>query len=65
MKGIPDDCIKYMADKEYDGDVMKIYKDLYDGKEITFDLLAVRPKFEFKKNMTIIHRTKFNRKLKF
>ena len=65
MKGIPVDCIKYKADQEYGGDVMKIYKDLYDGKEITFDLLAVRPKFEFKKNMTIIHKTKFNRKLKF
>ena len=78
MKGVPEDCIKYKADKEYGGDVMALFKDLYDrvytgsgDKKIngvdglTFNLLAVRPKFEMCKNMTIISKTVFNRKLSF
>ena len=65
MKGVPADCIKYKADKEYGGDIVKLYKDLYEGKELTFNLLAVRPKFELCKNMTIISRKQFNRKIRF
>jgi len=63
MKGIPEDCIKFKADKEYDGDLMALYNDLYEGKTIEFDLLAVRPKFEMCKNMEIISRTTFKRKI--
>jgi len=65
MKGVPADCIKYKADQEYNGDIVRLYKDLYDGKELTFNLLAVRPKFELCKNMTIISRKQFNRKIRF
>ena len=65
MKGVPEDSIIYKAEKEYDGDVVALYKDLYDGKELTFNLLAVRPKFELCKNMTIISKKVFNRKIKF
>ena len=63
MKGIPDDCIKYKANQEYDGDLMALYNDLYNGKTIEFNLLAVKPKFQLCKNMTIISRKKFNRKV--
>ena len=65
MKGVPSDCIKYKADQEYNGDIVALYKDLYDGKELTFNLLAVRPKFELCKNMTIISRKSFNRNIRF
>lgn len=65
LKGVPCDCIIDKANKEYGGDLMKLYNDLYEGKEIVFNLLAVRPKFEVCKNMQIIHKTKFNRKVKF
>jgi len=78
MKGVPEDCIKFKANEEYGGDVMALFKDLYDrvytgsgDKKIngvdglTFNLLAVRPKFEMCKNMTIISKTVFNRKLSF
>ena len=65
MKGVPADCIKYKANQEYGGDIVKLYKDLYEGKELTFNLLAVRPKFELCKNMTIISRKTFNRKIRF
>ena len=65
MKGIPNDCIIHKAEQEYGGDVIALYKDLYDGKELTFNLLAVRPKFEMCKDMNIISRTKFDRKISF
>ena len=66
LKGIPNDCIIHKAnEKEYGGDLMKLYNDLYEGKTITFNLLAVRPKFEVLKNMHIITKQKFNRRVKF
>ena len=65
MKGVPSDCIIYKAEQEYGGDIIALYKDLYDGKELTFNLLAVRPKFEMCKNMNIITKTTFNRKISF
>ena len=65
MKGIPCDCIWYKANTEYGGDIVSLYKDLYDGKELTFNLLAVRPKFEMCKDMNIITKTKFERKISF
>ena len=65
MKGIPNDCIIHKADTEYGGDIIALYKDLYDGKEVSFNLLAVRPKFEMCKDMQIITKTKFDRKISF
>jgi len=65
MKGVPENSIRYKADKEYDGDVFKIYEELFAGKEITFDLLAVKPKFELKRDMTITSKKKFDRRVKF
>jgi hypothetical protein len=32
MKGVSEDCIIYKAEKEYDGDVFRIYEDLYNRK---------------------------------
>ena len=65
LKGVSNDCIKHKADTEYGGDLIKLYNDLYEGKEIVFNLLAVRPKFEVCKNQEIITKTKFNRRIKF
>lgn len=65
MKGIPEDSILYKAETEYDGDVMEMYRELYEGKELTFNLLAVRPKFELKKDMTIQSKEKFDRRISF
>jgi len=65
MKGVPCDSIKYKAEQEYSDDVMKIYKSLYDGEKITFDLIAKKPKFELCKNMNIITKTHFDRVIGF
>ena len=65
MKGVPEDSILHKAETEYDGDVMEIYKDLFNGIQLDFDLLAKKPKFELKKDMTIVSKAKFIRKIKF
>jgi hypothetical protein len=65
MKGVPEDSILYKAEMEYGGDVMAIYKDLYNGVELEFDLLAKKPKFELKSDMTIVSKASFIRKIKF
>ena len=64
MKGVPCDSIKYYA-KNNNLTMMELYKKLYEGETITFDLLAVRPKFDMRKNMSIITKTKFDRDIKF
>ena len=82
MKGVPEDCIRHKADTEYDGDLIRLYEDLYyerytgsgdksinsfdgDKRGLSFNLLACRPKFEYKKNMTIVSRNEFMRRVKF
>ena len=65
LKGVPENSIKFKADAEYDGDVFAMYEEMFQGKELTFDLLAVKPKFELKRDMTIVSKKKFDRKVKF
>lgn len=67
MKGVPNTTIKYVAYKNYGGDLMKLYKDLYKGKKIKFDLLegGNRCNFKYNKDMTINSMDKFERELSF
>jgi hypothetical protein len=65
MKGVPEDSILHKADTDYGGDVMAIYKDLYYGAELEFDLLAKKPKFDLRSNMTIVSKTSFIRAINF
>ena len=65
MKGIPEEVIrttcKEIGISEYD-----LYNELYDGKEIDFNLLKKKcPSFEFLKDFGIKCKQKFNRKIKF
>ena len=76
MKGVSNDCILYKADTEYNGDIFRIYEDLLNGeytgsgdKEknkdgLLFNLTAVNPKFEYKKNQSVICKDEFNRLIK-
>ena len=40
MKGVPSKSIDYTANKKFNGDVMKLYETLYEGKNVNFDLLC-------------------------
>ena len=66
MKGVPTNCISYKAThSDKYNDVMDIYKDLYDGNSINFDLLAGGVMFESQPNGEIFTRTSFNRNIKY
>ena len=55
MRGIPTPCIKYKA-HESTRDVMSIYKNIYNGGEIEFDLTNINSKttcFSFNKDKSI------------
>ena len=65
MKGVSTNCIKFKGDAEYGGDYMKMFNELYEGKTLEFNLLAVAPSFELCKNMNIRSRKKFSRKISF
>jgi hypothetical protein len=68
MKGIPEKCIHYVVEKtnKYK-DVMELYEDLYNGKEVAFDLTngGSKANFKFNKNYTINTLSMFSRSIKF
>jgi hypothetical protein len=67
MKGMNKRGIIHRADVDYGGDVMKVYEDLYEGKEIEFDLCGggQMPTFDYQSNGTISSKMEFIRKIKF
>lgn len=50
---------------DFKGNLFELYKYLYEGNEVSFNLVANRPKFQFNKDMTIESKSKFDRKLRF
>ena len=66
MKGVSCESIKHYAHKNK-LNLLDVYKELLNGKEIEFDLCCDGSKvsFEFKKNMEIHSRDKFKRNIKF
>ena len=65
MKGVNSKCIRVKAEQQYNGDLIKLYEDLYNGKKIEFDLLTGCVSFEMKKDMSIVSRKKFRRAIQF
>ncbi|CAL6056797.1 DNA_polymerase [Hexamita inflata] len=61
-KGITETSIEQQRDITYDGDILKLYQDMFDGKAVTFDMLAGRPSFDLK-NFEYISLNSFNRKI--
>ena len=66
MRGIPTSCIQYKADQDK-MTVLDLYKRLYEGEEIEFDLTNQGTKFVCKKNKdhTLSKVTEFPRTTKF
>jgi hypothetical protein len=67
MKGIPEKVIYYTSDLLGYDNVLEMYKDLYRGEEIEFDLTMSGKRACFKQNkkMTVETLSLFSRKLKF
>lgn len=67
MKGIPEKVISYHVEKLGFENVFDMYKSLYMGESITFDLTndGNKANFKFEKNMRVQTLNKFNRTIKF
>ena len=61
MKGVSLDCVKLKAN----GDLFKLYDDLFNEKSIKFNLLATAPRFKSTKDRKISNQDKFERNIKF
>jgi len=66
MKGVSLDAIKHYSGVN-EKTLMEVYKDLYDGEELEFDLCCGGKKamFEFNPDMSILSLPSFPRKIKF
>jgi len=45
MKGVPNEIVNLTADKLHEGNVLNMYKYMFEGKSVVFDLLAGMKKF--------------------
>ena len=64
MKGVSESSIKHKAMTE-NCEVIDLYKRMYDGERVGYELTAVRPKFEMNADMTIRSKTSFMRNVQF
>ena len=64
MKGIPQNAIKNKANKQFNGDLMALYKHLYDGHTLKFDLTESKPCFKMNKDRTVSNIKSFTRTVK-
>ena len=63
MKGVNLDCVKlYSEENNYE--IYDIYNKLYNGEEITFDLLKAKPCFKMNDNQTVTNLLNFDRTIK-
>src|SRR5574344_284462 len=60
LKGIPNKLLEIQYK-----DPLELYKMLYEGKNYNFNLLQLRPSFEFTKDFKIKSRSQFSRNIKF
>jgi hypothetical protein len=67
MKGIPSSCIKYTSNKLGYKNAFELYEELYNGKQIEFDLTEEGNKanFKFETNGTVKTLEEFKRKIVF
>ncbi len=63
MKGVNLDCVKLYAE-ENNIEIYDIYNKLYNGEEITFDLLKAKPCFKMNDNQTVTNLLSFERTIK-
>ena len=65
MKGVTGSCIELEANKQFNGDIMKLYQHLAKNKSMKFNLTDVKAKFKNNKNRTVCNLNKFERTIKF
>lgn len=63
MKGVNLDCVKLYGE-ENNLSIFDIYNKLYNGEELTFDLLKAKPCFKMNDNQTVTNLLNFERSIK-
>ena len=63
-KGVPFYTREIKANEDFKGSMWKLYKYLYKGKSLEFDLCKGHPQFKMNKNMTIQNRVSFPKTIK-
>ena len=63
-KGITKNSIKHLAKTSFNNNFMNLYKALYKGESLTFDLTAGQPSFAFSNDFTVSSRKEFLRNIK-
>ena len=67
MKGISEKSLRWTANNKFNGDVLSMYKNLFNGHGIDFDMTCggLAANFEFTSGMKIKTRSQFNRRIQF
>ena len=61
MKGAPQKSIVIAANENFNGDILSLYKHIYDGNEVTVDLIKGGSLFKMNKNGVIEYLKKSQR----
>jgi len=67
LKGVPNSTVKYEAAKKFNSDFSKMYKHMFNGENVEFDLLEGGDRVRFKKynNLSIGSIAEFKRNIQF
>jgi len=65
MKGVDLKCIELMTERRFKNDIMALYKHLYDGHSLKFDLTETKPRFKMNKDRTVNNINDFSRCVSF
>ena len=65
MKGVSEEAIRDCANKNCNGDLMELYRRLYNGESFNFNLAVNVPQFKQSKSMSISSNNNFNRNVDF
>lgn len=65
LKGVPNSIIFKTAHDDFNNDPMELYRALYNGEPVVFDLLQDRVSFQLNRNFTYTSRKTFTRQVNF
>ena len=63
-KGLTTNSILALAEEKFNGGLMALYEDLFNGNQLSFDLTKGQPCFRMNKDFTVLNINNFQRKIK-
>ena len=65
MKGVDLKCIELKTNNQFKGDIMELYKHLFEGHSLKFDLTETKARFKMNKDRTVMNIDNFSRCVSF